>query len=79
MIRALPAPVRTAAAVSIAAAHTAAACLSGSARRSLARAADTAYVRGMTQAAAVCIVLLLCCAIMCLILLPGKDGEGRCG
>jgi EmrB/QacA subfamily drug resistance transporter len=70
----LPA-ARTAAAASIAGAHSVAARLSGSAGRLLTHAANTAYAHGMAHAAAVCISLLVVCAILCLILLPGKPAK----
>ena len=63
------------AAASVAGAHSVAACLPGSAGPSLTQAANTAYAHGMARAAAVCIILLVICAILCLILLPGKPGK----
>jgi predicted MFS family arabinose efflux permease len=68
----LPSAARNAAAASIAGAHGVAARLPGSAGLSLTHAANTAYAHGMAYAAAVCISLLVICAILCLILLPGK-------
>ncbi len=62
-------------AASIAAAHSAAACLHDSAGLLLTHAANTAYLHGMAHAASVCIGLLVICAILCLILLPGKPAK----
>jgi len=39
------------------------------------RAVNTAYTHGMAHAAAVCIGLLVICAILCLIFLPGKPAK----
>ena len=75
----LPAPGRHAAVASIGGAHSVAARLPGSAGRLLTQAADTAYTHGMTRAAAVCIALLISCAILCLFLLPGKPASDHTG
>ena len=71
-LAALPPAARNAAAASIAGAHSVAARLPGPAGHLLTQAASTAYAHGMAHAEAVCIGLLVICAIVCLILLPGK-------
>lgn len=71
----LPPAARSAAAASIAGAHSVDARLPGSAGSSLTQMANTAYAHGMADAAAVCIGLLTICAILCLILLPAKPAE----
>jgi DHA2 family multidrug resistance protein-like MFS transporter len=68
----LPSAARNAATASIAGARSVAARLPGSAGLRLTRAASSAYTHGMAHAAAVCIGLLVSCAILCLLLLPGK-------
>jgi len=68
----LPPATRSTATASIAGARTVATHLPGPAGHLLTQAASTAYVHGMTHAAAVCIALLAVCAALCLILLPAK-------
>jgi len=71
----LPSAARSAASASLAGAHSVAARLPGSAGLLMTRAVNTAYTHGMAHAAAVCIGLLVICAILCLIFLPGKPAK----
>ena len=71
-VAALPPAARNAAAASVAAAHAVAARLPGPARRPLIHATYLAYTHGMARAATLSIALLVTCAVLCLILLPGK-------
>jgi len=71
----LPGAASVAAAASVAGARGVAQRLPGQAGPALARAAGSAYVHGMVRGEAVGIGVLLAGAVMCLLLLPGRDQE----
>jgi MFS transporter, DHA2 family, multidrug resistance protein len=70
---------RNAAAASVAGAHGVAARLPAQAGRLLTQAANTAYAHGVAQATVVGIGLLVIGALLCAILLPGKQAQATSG